>query len=465
MTEKIKINENDPQGEITDRSGIHRLFSNRYLLKLLWPLFVEQFLLFAVGLLDSVMVASVGEAAVSAVSLVDSLMVLIITVFTAIATGGAVVVGQYLGQKKGENANKAADQLFISAFMLSLAVILVMYILRNWVISFVFGNIEPDVRHYCDVYYLIVMASVPFIALYNSGAALFRSVGDSKTSMTVSIIMNAINVLGNATLIYGFHRGVEGVAIPTLVSRMAAAIMMIVLLRNSERKVHLTEGMDRRPDWSYIKNIMKIGIPNGVENSMFQLGKLILLSMISGFGTISIAANAVANSISMIAVLPGLAMSYGIVSVISVCIGAGDYEQVRFYTKKLMKWVYAAMLAMNVIIVLSTPLIIKVYSLSAETGKLATELIFFHSACAVVIWSASFVVPYVLRAAGDVTFTMIVGVASMWAFRIVFGIVLAKYLGMGVMGVWIAMVVDWIVRSICFIVRYCSGRWKRGTIS
>lgn len=465
MTEKIKINENDPQGEITDRSGIHRLFSNRYLLKLLWPLFVEQFLLFAVGLLDSVMVASVGEAAVSAVSLVDSLMVLIITVFTAIATGGAVVVGQYLGQKKGENANKAADQLFISAFMLSLAVILVMYILRNWVISFVFGNIEPDVRHYCDVYYLIVMASVPFIALYNSGAALFRSVGDSKTSMTVSIIMNAINVLGNATLIYGFHRGVEGVAIPTLVSRMAAAIMMIVLLRNSERKVHLTEGMDLRPDWSYIKNIMKIGIPNGVENSMFQLGKLILLSMISGFGTISIAANAVANSISMIAVLPGLAMSYGIVSVISVCIGAGDYEQVRFYTKKLMKWVYAAMLAMNVIIVLSTPLIIKVYSLSAETGKLATELIFFHSACAVVIWSASFVVPYVLRAAGDVTFTMIVGVASMWAFRIVFGIVLAKYLGMGVMGVWIAMVVDWIVRSICFIVRYCSGRWKRGTIS
>ena len=434
-------------------------------MKLLWPLFGEQFLLFAVGLLDSVMVASVGEAAVSAVSLVDSLMVLIITVFTAIATGGAVVVGQYLGQKKGENANKAADQLFISAFMLSLAVILVMYILRNWVISFVFGNIEPDVRHYCDVYYLIVMASVPFIALYNSGAALFRSVGDSKTSMTVSIIMNAINVLGNATLIYGFHRGVEGVAIPTLVSRMAAAIMMIVLLRNSERKVHLTEGMDLRPDWSYIKNIMKIGIPNGVENSMFQLGKLILLSMISGFGTISIAANAVANSISMIAVLPGLAMSYGIVSVISVCIGAGDYEQVRFYTKKLMKWVYAAMLAMNVIIVLSTPLIIKVYSLSAETGKLATELIFFHSACAVVIWSASFVVPYVLRAAGDVTFTMIVGVASMWAFRIVFGIVLAKYLGMGVMGVWIAMVVDWIVRSICFIVRYCSGRWKRGTIS
>ena len=194
MTEEIKINENDPQGEITDRSGVRRLFSNKYLLKLLWPLFVEQFLLFAVGLLDSVMVASVGEAAVSAVSLVDSLMVLIITVFTAIATGGAVVVGQYLGQKRGENANKAADQLFISAFMLSLVVILVMYILRNWVISFVFGNIEADVRHYCDVYYLIVMASVPFIALYNSGAALLRSVGDSKTSMTVSIIMNAINV-------------------------------------------------------------------------------------------------------------------------------------------------------------------------------------------------------------------------------------------------------------------------------
>ncbi len=453
-----------PKGPVVpDNSG--RLFSNKYLLKLLWPLFVEQFLLFAVGLLDSVMVASVGEAAVSAVSLVDSLMVLLITVFTAIATGGAVVVGQYLGQKKEENANKAADQLFISAFLLSLAIILVMYALRNQIISLVFGNIEQDVRHYCDVYYLIVMASVPFIALYNSGAALMRSVGDSKTSMTVSIIMNIINVVGNAILIYGLHRGVEGVAIPTLVSRMTAAAIMIFLLKNSERKVHLTAGTSLKPDWGYIKNIMKIGIPNGVENGMFQLGKIILLSMISGFGTVSIAANAVGNSVSTIAVLPGFAMNYGIVSVVSICIGAGDYEQVRFYVRKLMKWVYAGMFAMNVIIVLCTPLIIKIYNLSDTTGSLATKLIFFHSACAVVIWSAAFVIPYVLRAAGDVTFTMIVGVASMWIFRIGFAVVIAVYMGMGVMGVWVAMIIDWIVRAICFCIRYCSGKWKRGTVA
>ena len=445
-TELARLNGNGSGGEL--------LFSNKYL-----------FLLFAVGLLDSVMVASVGEAAVSAVSLVDSVMILLITVLTALATGGAVVVGQFLGQQKPEKANKAADQLIIFAVMLSMAIIVLMYIFRGLILNVVFGKIDDDVFHYCNIYYVIVVTSIPFIAVYNSGAALFRSVGNSRTSMNVSILMNAINVVGNAILIYGFHRGVEGVAIPTLVSRIIAATIMIVLLRNQERQVHISRKINFKPDWSYIKKILRIAVPNGVENSMFQLGKLILLSMISGFGTVSIAANAVGNAVSMVAVLPGMAMGYGVVSVISVCIGAGDYYQARYYTKKLLKWVYGAMLVTNVLIILAIPFILRIYGLSQETGELASQLIILNGVSAIFIWPLSFTIPNMLRAAGDVTFTMIVGVVSMWVFRIFCGIILGKVFGLGVLGVWIAMVVDWLIRSICFCIRYYSGKWKRGTIS
>ena len=456
---KKKENEKDLQS-----NGTKMMFSNKYLMKLLWPLFIEQFLVFAVGLLDSVMVASVGEAAVSAVSLVDSVMVLVITVLTALATGGAVVVGQFLGQQKKDNANKAADQLMVFSVILTLAIIVIMYIFKDQFLSLVFGDIEKDVLEYCNTYYIIVVASIPFISIYNSGAALFRSVGNSKASMNVSLLMNIINVTGNAILIFGFHRGVEGVAIPTLISRITAAAVMIALLRNQNRQVHISRGIGVKPDWGFIKKILKIGVPNGVENSMFQLGKLILLSMISGLGTVSIAANAVSNAVSMIAVLPGMAMGYGVVSVISICVGAGDYGQVRFYTKKLLKWVYAAMLLTNVLIMLAMPFIIKIYGLSQETGELATQLIMVNCVSAIFIWPLSFTVPNVLRAAGDVTFTMIVGVASMWIFRIMFGIVLGKYIGLGVLGVWIAMVVDWAVRSICFCLRYRGSRWKNEVI-
>ena len=440
------------------------LFSNKFLLKLLWPLLVEQFLLFAVGLVDSMMVASVGEAAVSAVSLVDSVMMLMITVLTALATGGAVVVGQYLGQKKEKEAGIASDQLILFAFLLSSVIITFMYVFKNMIISLVFGDIEADVRHYCNIYYLIVTASIPFIGVYNAGAALFRSIGNSGITMIISIGMNLINVTGNAVLIFGFNRGVEGVAIPTLVSRAAAAVAIYILLRNQELQVHISRKPVFRPDFGYIKKILKIGIPNGVENSMFQLGKLILLSMVATFGTASIAANAVGNAISMVAVLTGMAMNLGVVPVISRCVGAGDYRQAAFYTRKLMKWTYAAMFAGNLLVWLSLPLLLGIYGLSAGTAELAFQIITINCIGAVLIWPASFTLPNILRAAGDVTYTMIVCVISMWTCRILCAYFLAKVLGLGIIGIWTAMIVDWMVRSVFFVIRYKGGKWKRSAI-
>jgi len=441
------------------------LFTNKYLIKLLWPLFVEQLLLFAVGLIDSIMVASIGEAAVSAVSLVDSLMVLLITIITALSTGGAVVVGQFLGQKREEDARKAADQLVLFSVILSLAIIMVMYVFRNIIMSLVFGDIEEDVAHYCDVYYLIVMSSIPFIAVYNAGAALFRSTGNSKVTMKISFLMNGLNVGGNALLIFGLGFEVEGAAIPTVVSRAVAAVIIYIKLRKPETEVHLSRKFVFRPDWELIRKILAIGVPNSVENSMFQLGKLILLSMISSFGTASIAANAVGNAVGMFSVLPGMAMGLGIVAVISQCVGAGDHAQVRYYTKKLMKWVYAAMFISNILILLCMPFIIRLYGLSEETAEIAKQIIVINNVCAIFIWPLSFSLPNMLRAASDVTYTMVTGVASMWIFRILCAVLLAKYWGFGVIGVWIAMIIDWAVRSVCFCLRYRSGKWMSGKVA
>lgn len=440
------------------------LFTNKFLVKLLWPLFIEQLLLFAVGLIDSIMVASVGEAAVSAVSLVDSIIILMINIMAALATGGAVVVGQYLGQKKDDDAKSASDQLVLAAFLLSTVILLIMYIFKNGIMSLVFGEIEADVRHHCDIYYLIVTASLPFIGIYNAGAALFRSTGNSKITMRISIIMNLMNVAGNAILIFGLHCGVEGVAIPTVVSRIFAAATIYILLRNPELQVHISRKPVMKPNWRYIKQILKIGVPNGVENSMFQLGKLILLSMIATFGTSAIAANAVGNAIAMIGCLTGMAMNLGVVPVISRCVGAGDYKQVRYYTHKLMKWTYASMFVGSLLVWFCLPLLLKLYGLSQSTAELAYSILTINCFSAIFIWPISFTLPNILRAAGDVTFTMIVSVASMWIFRILCAWFLGVYMGWGLVAVWIAMIVDWIVRSIFFIIRYKGGKWKRTAV-
>ena len=366
-------------------------------------------------------------------------------------------------EKRSERRRKAGDQLLLFVTALSLIIVAVMYIFRKGLLPLVFGDVEPQVMAYCDTYYKIVVATVPLIAVYNAGAALFRSIGNSKIAMKISLLMNVINISGNAVLLYGFHCGVEGVAIPTLAARFVAALIVIKALRNPDLAVHLGSFV-WRPNWKLIKNILRIGIPNGIENSMFQLGKLLLLSMISGFGTTAIAANAVANTVAMIAVLPGMAVGYGIVSVISQCVGSGDYEQVRYYGRKLIKWVYLLMGIVDILIILLIPVIIDLYGLSEATGDLAGKIILFHNICAIVIWPISFSLPNVLRAASDVMYTMIIGVGSMWVFRILSGYLLGSVLGMGVFGVWVAMIIDWVVRSVCFLIRYHGGKWKHPAV-
>ena len=445
-----------------DRS--HYLFSNRELANLIGPLVIEQLLAVFVGMADSIMVANVGEAAVSGVSLVDNIMILIINIFAALATGGAVVAGQYIGRKDEKSACKAATQLVWFVSLSAVAIMILVYFGKDIILNQVFGHITAEVKGHADIYLLIVTASIPFIALYNGGAAIFRAMGNSQVSMRVSLLMNAINVTGNAILVFGLRIGTAGDAIPTLISRMVAAIVITVLLCNQTRILHIERTLKIRFDGRMIRKILAIGVPNGLENSMFQLGKILVLSLVSTFGTYAIAANAVSNAIALFQILPGMAISLAITTVISQCVGANDYEQVHYYLKKLLAIIYVAMVGTVALIFLALPLILKAYNLSDQTAAAATNIIHFHGISAMIIWPLSFALPAAYRAAGDAKACMYTSIVSMWIFRIGFSYLVGKYMGLGVFGVWVAMVIDWVVRAICFIIRYFNGKWKHGAI-
>ena len=338
---------------------------------------------------------------------------------------------------------------------------ILVYFGKDIILNQVFGHITAEVKGHADIYLLIVTASIPFIALYNGGAAIFRAMGNSQVSMRVSLLMNAINVTGNAILVFGLRIGTAGVAIPTLISRMVAAIVITVLLCNQTRILHIERTLKIRFDGRMIRKILAIGVPNGLENSMFQLGKILVLSLVSTFGTYAIAANAVSNAIALFQILPGMAISLAITTVISQCVGANDYEQVHYYLKKLLAIIYVAMVGTVALIFLALPLILKAYNLSDQTAAAATNIIHFHGISAMIIWPLSFALPAAYRAAGDAKACMYTSIVSMWIFRIGFSYLVGKYMGLGVFGVWVAMVIDWVVRAICFNMwQLCKYRRK-----
>lgn len=438
------------------------MFSNRQLIALMGPLLLEQLLAITVGLADSLMVSTVGDAAISAVSLVDSVSNLMIYVFSAMATGGAAVAGQYIGLKRKDDACRAGQQLVALLAGVSLLFVALLYLFREQILTMMFGHIEPDVMAATNTYYLYVMASIPGIALYNGGAALFRTMGKSSVSLKVSLLMNGINVAGNALLIFGFHMDVAGVAIPTLVSRTVAALVILALLFDRRLTLHLSDLRGFRVDMRLMKNIFYIGVPSGVENGMFHLGRLVLFSLISTFGTASIVANAIGNTIGNFNCFAGQAINLGLAAVVSQCVGAGEFAQARAYVKKLIRWTYAIMAAVNVLIIVLLPLIMDIYDVSPEAERLAVIVSLIHTVASIFLWIPAFTFPAVLRAAGDARFTMLASMTMMWLVRVLLAYVFGRYLGYGVVGVWFAhAVLDWIVRSTVFFLRYRSGKWEK----
>ncbi|MDF2543605.1 MAG: putative rane protein [Herbinix sp.] len=440
------------------------MFSRKDLTKLIIPLILEQILLVTVGMADSMMVTGVSEAAVSGVSLVDSINYLLIGLFSALATGGAVISAQFLGHKENENASSAGEQLILSTFIISIVLMVVTLIGKNLVLSILYGNVDTDVMDNAKVYFFYSAISYPFIAIYNACAALFRSMSNSKISLFISFAMNLINIVGNAVLIYVFNMGVAGAAIATLISRIFAAFVLYFLLKNKDMPIHIRSIREFGYHKEIIKKILHIGIPNGLENSVFQIGKILVQGIIAGLGTSAITANAVAGNVAGLGVLPGSAIGLALITVVGQCIGAQDFDAVKKYTFKLMKLTYLIMAVLNVAIIFLIPLILKLYHLSDETSDIASGLMLYHCILASLIWPIAFALPNALRAANDVRFTMWVSMISMWVWRIAFSYVLALTLGLGVLGVWIAMTIDWLFRAVCFVARFMQAKYKTMSI-
>ena len=351
------------------------IFTREDLKKLIIPLIIEQMLALSIGLFDTLMVSSCGEASVSGVSLVDSISVLLIQILSALATGGAVVCSQYLGKKMPEKAKLSAGQLMFIMLTSSGTVMILVLFLHRFLLRTIFGQIEADVMDAAQIYFLISAISYPFLGVYNAGAALFRSIGNSKISMYTSLVMNVINIGGNAILIYGAGIGVMGAALATLIARMVSALVMVVLLSKKDNPLCIATPGCMRPQKDVIGKILKIGIPSGIENGMFQIGKLLVSSLTATFGTAAIAANAVANSIAGFANIPGIAIGLAMVTVIGRCIGAGEKEQAKWYSRKLLGLAYGGMCLTDITLLILVRPMVGCFSLSGEAFAITVQLL------------------------------------------------------------------------------------------
>lgn len=439
-------------------------FNKKQISMLVFPLIAEQILAVSVGMADMIMVSGAGDVAVSGVSLVNTISNLLIYVFEALVAGGAVVAAQAIGAKKLKTISRVANQLILICIVSAVAICSLCLVFNRQILGLIYGTVEKKVMENAVTYFYITSFSFPFLSIYYGSTALFRAMGNTKLSMYVSFVMNLLNIGGNAVFIYGFHMGIAGVGLSTLISRVLAAIVVILMLRDQSLVIHIDRYLRLGYDRDIIGKILKIGIPSGIDSAMFQIGKLFTQSLITSFGTASIAANAAASTIELLATIPASAMGLALTTVIGQCIGAGDTEGVKFYTKKLMLAAYAMIWMLNIVILFMTPTIASWYHLSREGDYLARQLIRYHSVCCMIAWPAAFTLPAVLRAAGDVKYVMFTSMGCMWFLRIALAYVIGDYLGMGVLGVWIAMTIDWLGRSVCNLARLKSEKWSEKSV-
>ena len=446
------------------RQGIPRerqMFSNQSLKELITPLFGEQLLAVLVGVADTFMVSYAGEAAVSGVSLVNMFNTVFIYLFSALGAGGAVVVSQYIGSRDRKNAGFSGGQLLMISALFSVTVMAAVLLCQRPLLRLLFGEVEPDVMTACLTYLRISAYSYPAIALYEAGAAVYRSMGKTRVTMYIALIANGINVAGNALGVFVFHAGVAGVAWPSLAARCFSAVVMTVLCFRETSIIRIGWRDFFCWDKGMVRRILGIAVPNGVENGLFQLVKVALSSITALFGTVQIAANGVAQSFWSVAALMGTSMGLAFVTLIGQCMGAKDTEAADYYMKKLLRITFLTSALWNGLVLAVSPLVLRGYALSEEAVRLTLVLICIHNVFNTLFYPISGALSSGLRAAGDVRFTMYVSLASTIVCRMVFSVILGIWLNMGVIGVALAMCIDWGLRTVCFLLRYRSGKWKQ----
>ena len=428
---------------------------------LLIPVVLEQLLNSIMGTADTMMVSNIGSAAISAVSLVDSINVLVIQAFSALAAGGAIICAQYIGQRNKEKANESARQVLFIITAISVAVSLICLVFQKPLLRLIFGSVEPAVMRASETYFFYTALSFPFIAAYDSAASIFRAQDNTKGPMIISMISNVMNIAGNAVMIWGFHMGVAGAALSTLISRIFCAVVVIIQLRKEKegQEIVVRDYFEIRPDWSMIRRILGLGIPSGIENSMFQLGKLAIQSTVSTLGTTAIAAQAMTNILENLNGIAAIGVGVGLMTIVGQCLGARRQDEAVYYIKKL------CVIAEVIIIIsclgvfaLTKPITI-LGGMEKESADMCFHMVMWITIVKPLVWIMAFIPGYGLRAAGDVKFSMIVSCCTMWACRFCLCVFLIRVMGFGPMGVWIGMFADWTLRGIIFTWRFHSRKW------
>ena len=437
------------------------LFSNKALVALLIPIVVEQLLNSFMGMIDTMMVSNVGSEALSGVSLVDSVNNLIVQLFSAMATGAAIVCSHYVGMRDKEGANNAAKQVVISVGVIALVITVFGIIFKRQILGIIFGQIEPGVMENAVIYFFFTALSYPFLALFSAGSAIFRSCGNSRYPMTVSVISNVINIIGNYILIFTFDMGVTGAAIATLISRIFCMVAVYVALAKPRQDIVVNDYMNIRPDWSLIKTILAIGIPSGIENSMFQFGKLAIQSTVSTMGTAVIAAQAMTNILEGLNGIFGIGVGMCLMTVVGQCMGAGRKEEARYYIIKLCIIAEVGITISCLLVYAMLRPVTVIAGMESTSAALCIEMMTAITIVKPLIWTGSFVPAYGLRAAGDVRFSMTTSIITMWGCRVALCIFLVRTYNMGPMAVWYGMFADWALRSVIFFSRFLSGKWMK----
>lgn len=435
------------------------MFTRRQIVALLIPLMLEQILSGLMGIADTMMVTAVGESAISAVALVDSINTLVLYLFSALATGGVIVCAQYLGRNEADRANAAARQVVLASAALAVAVAVFCLVLRRPLVTLIFGSAERAVLDQAVDYFLITAISYPFLALQQTAAAIFRAEGRAVPPMAVAAVANGVNIAGNAILIFCFGMGVVGAAVATLISRIISAVVLLALLRSESLTISVRDYRHIRPDRAVIGMVLRVGVPAGVENAMFQLGKLVVQSTVSTLGTTAIAAQAMTQTLDSVHSMPCLAIGIGLLTIAGQCMGAGRPDEARRYIKRFCLLAEGVLAVMGVVIIAVTPAVTRISRMSPESAELTFRLTVLITVVKLVLWVVSFTLPNGLRAAGDVRFTAGVSAVSMWMFRVVLSMVLCRGFGVGLIGVWIGWFSDWLCRALVYIWRFHSGRW------
>lgn len=435
------------------------LFDNKALLWLLMPIVIEQLLNSLMGMVDTMMVTTVGSTAISAVSLVDSINNLVIQLFSAMAAGAVIICSQHIGRGNRKKSNEVAGQIVLTVLVISLFITIFCLLGGKRLLHLIFGTVEYSVMENAFTYFLITILSYPFLGLFSAGAAFYRASGNSQFPTKISIVSNLLNIIGNTLFIYGFKWGVAGAALSTLISRIFSTVVIYYCLRKPKQIIVVRDYRKIRPNLSIILSIMAIAVPAGIENSMFQFGKIAIQSTISTLGTLAISAQAMTDIFELMNGIVSNGIGIGLMTVVGQAIGAHRIEEAKYYIVKLMKIAWIGVLTSCILVLLITTPVSWISNMDPDAAKMCLQLVIAMTIVKPLVWVGAFGLPYGLKAAGDVRFSMIVSVCSMWICRVALGMILVRVFHYGLMAVWIGIFIDWIIRAIIFTLRFLSGKW------